>query len=468
MRWIITAMVALTTAASVQAQGVSVFTHSGCALARGGTGAADPCQDGSATFYNPAALATQPGAASLGVLALFTSNKFTRAGTSRSVDSDQPAEFAPHLWLAARGGRRIGLGVGVWAPYGLSTKWPLNFEGRFVGYDNTLRGIYIQPTVAYSLIPERLAVGAGLDFVRGDVRIHRRVDLATTDIPGTDTPFSALGVPLGTDFVDADLDVDDWTTTFNVGVQYKPSDRWTVGARYLHNASLDLEGDADFEQLPTGILLPPGNPLGLPAGTPLDPVLATLFAANGVLSNQRLVTGLTLPNQLVAGVRFQVTQRVGLLLDYQWTGWSQFDEARLEFARAPTDTLFLDFDNTSTVRFGTDIKANDLWNVRTGIVYNQAASPDLSVTPLLAEGERLTLSLGGGYRIGSRFSVDGGFEVVFQEERPGIVRPRTTRALRESDLIAGDYKGNAYVFALTMSYRLPDMRWLWSTEATDR
>ncbi|MGH8434343.1 MAG: OmpP1/FadL family transporter [Pseudomonas sp.] len=465
MRWTITAIAALLSAASVQAQGVSVFAHSGCSLARGGTGVADPCHDGSAVYYNPASLALQPGAASLGALALFTSNEFRFPG-GRSVDGEQPVEWAPHLWFAARGGPRVGLGLGIWAPYGLSTKWPLDFEGRFVGYDNTLRGIYIQPTAAYDVIPGRLAIGAGIDFVRGSVEIHRRVDLAATNIPGTNTPFSALGVLRGTDFIDATVDVDDWTTTFNAGVQVRASERWSIGVRYLHTANLDLEGDAEFNQLPTGILLPPGNPLGLPAGTPLDAVLATQFLPNAALSEQRLETAITLPNQLVAGVRYQVTQKVGLLLDYQWTGWSQFDEARLNFARAPTDTLFLDFDNTSTVRFGTDITASDRWDVRTGIVWNEAASPDLSVTPLLAEGERLTLSAGAGYRIGRRFSANAGLELVFQEERPGIVRPRTTRALGADDLIAGDYKGSAVVLALTMSYRLPDMRWLWSTEAT--
>src|SRR2546422_2447311 len=39
------------------------------------------------------------------------------------------------------------------APYGLQTRWPLSFDGRFSGYDNILRSVYVQPTVSYQVTP---------------------------------------------------------------------------------------------------------------------------------------------------------------------------------------------------------------------------------------------------------------------------------------------------------------------------
>ncbi|MGH7460403.1 MAG: OmpP1/FadL family transporter, partial [Longimicrobiales bacterium] len=266
LRWMIFALIASAVASSVQAQGVSVFSHSACMLGRNGAGVADPCRDGSATFYNPAAIATQSNAASLGVLALITSSKFTFFDTRNRFESDQGVEWPPAAYASMQFGDRWGAGIGLQVPYGLVTQWPLAFEGRYTGYDNSLQAIYIQPTVAGEIIPGKLSVGAGLDVVRSTVKIRRRVDLATTFIPGTTTPFTALGVPLGTDFADAQLDVDDWAATFNIGVRYMPGERWAVGARYLHSTHLNLTGDADFEQVATGILLPPGNPLGVPAG----------------------------------------------------------------------------------------------------------------------------------------------------------------------------------------------------------
>src|SRR6266516_2934381 len=53
---------------------------------------------------------------------------------------------------------KLGIGVGLFAPYGLETKWPTAFDGRFAGYKNILQSLYIQPTLAYQVSP-RLSLG---------------------------------------------------------------------------------------------------------------------------------------------------------------------------------------------------------------------------------------------------------------------------------------------------------------------
>lgn len=59
MRCIAHTLVAFLAASSLHAQGLSIHSHSGCALARNSSGVAEPCADGSAVFYNPAAVAGQ-------------------------------------------------------------------------------------------------------------------------------------------------------------------------------------------------------------------------------------------------------------------------------------------------------------------------------------------------------------------------------------------------------------------------
>src|SRR5690606_24022163 len=128
----------------------------------------------------------------------------------------------------------------------------------------------------------------------------------------------------------------------------------------LHTAHLrEDDGSAEFRQTRTGFPLPAGNPFGLPAGTPVDVVLAPLFQPGGTLSDQRLRTELTLANQLVLGARYLAGTRVALFADYQWTGWDTFDEAPLDFQRAPDEVLLLDWENTSTFRFGAEYAATD-------------------------------------------------------------------------------------------------------------
>jgi long-chain fatty acid transport protein len=449
---VIISLICTLAASTAYAQGLSVHSHSACALARNSAGVAEPCADGSAIFYNPAAIITHRSTASAGVLALFTKSSFTFDDSGRSWDSSQPVKLAPHVWITGHLTQAIALGVGVWAPYGLSTEWPLDFEGRFTGYDNTLRAIYIQPTIAAELMHGRLALGVGLDVVNGMVELRRRIDLARTSIPNTNLQFSAIGVPDGTDFADARLEVDDWAATFHAGLLFRPNDRWALGIRYLHSTQLDLTGDAHFEQFTTGFPLPAGNPFGLPAATPIDVVLASQFAAGAPLGEQSLTSGIKLPNQFVAGVRFSVTPTVKLFLDYQWTGWRTFDHAALDFANAPADTLFLDFQDASTVRFAAEFAPGDHFTILGGLLYNDAATPAVA-TPLLPEAQRVTLSGGLGYRITKRLRADGALEVVFQDDRSGSVRPRETRD-QGAELNVGHYSSNAVVGGFTLSYAL--------------
>jgi long-chain fatty acid transport protein len=454
VRWTLGALLALLAASSLQAQGLSVHSQSGCALARNSTGVADPCGDGSAIFYNPAAIASQRGVASAGLAALYSTSTFLFDDTRESFDSRQGTVLAPHAWLAVPLTPRVAVGFGMWAPYGLTTAWPLRFDGRFDGYDNSLRGIYLQPTVAGEVIPERLAIGGGVAVVAGSVAVRRRTDLARTVIPGTDLHFSDIGVPDGTDFADARLEADDWSATFHLGVQVHGSDRWSFGLRYLHTAHLDLTGRAYFTQLNTGFRLPAGNPFGLPAGTPIDVVLAPQFAPDGALVDQQLTTDLTLPNQIVAGVRFLATPTSRLFFDYQWTGWSHFDRSVLSFQIAPADTLFLDYSNTSTLRFAVEHSLRDGLALRGGILHNTAAAPPVTVNPLLPEARRTSFAGGAGYRLAERINADVGFELLLQDERRGRVRPRTNRRQTAAELNEGRYSAHGLFGSLTLSYFL--------------
>src|SRR5205809_7631947 len=143
------------------AQGFGIYEQGACSMGRAGTGVAAPCTDGSAIFFNPAGLAgLKGGHATVGVTLINIEGGFTDDIFQRTSDLDDPLIALPQVYVSYAATPKLGVGVGLFAPYGLQTEWPLSFDGRFAGYKNIIRSVYIQPTVAYHVTPW-LALGPG-------------------------------------------------------------------------------------------------------------------------------------------------------------------------------------------------------------------------------------------------------------------------------------------------------------------
>src|SRR5262249_21672787 len=163
-------------------------------------------------------------------------------------------------------------------------------------------------------------IGGGPDFVISTLELNQRVDLATQQLaPGL--TFAQLGVPLGTDFANIKISGSDVGFAGHVGVLIKANDMLSFGGRYLSRHTVKRD-DLTFEssQVATGLRTPVPLP-GIPAGTPIDVLLAPQFAGTSRLANQYASTELTVPDQFVAGVAVTPSRRLTLLVDYQLTTW---------------------------------------------------------------------------------------------------------------------------------------------------
>lgn len=448
-------------AAPVAGQGSSVYNQSACVSAKGGAAVAAPCMDASSVYYNPALLSMLPASASAGATAVFNTGSFTHDGVGEVVEREWAVPLVPQAYASYRFGpaRRLAAGIGLWAPYGLGIEWPETFEGRFMSWKTALRGIYVQPTVAYQVIPGKLAVGAGVQVVSGGIEINRRLDA-----PVENLTLASLGVPLGTDFASAVLAGSGIGFGGQLAVYYRVSDRLAIGARYMLPVTVDLTGTADFEQVlnPDIILaLPPE--LGGP--TPLDALVAPQFEAGGALADQDAEASLTFPPQAVIGFRYEATEALALAADYQWTGWSTFDQLVASFSGAAPDLpLQLDYNDTHTFRTSATYALSPMLEGRAGFIYNTPASPDHTVTPILPEAERQLYTVGFGYRMGP-IQADVYYNYVNQADRRGRVRsdlPGPGEPTEPDDIIeqlnVGVYSNTAHLVGLTLSYVFGDER----------
>jgi len=466
--------VGLWTPSPTQAQGFGVFEQGTCVMARAGAAVASGCGDGSSVYFNPAHLAGTDGVtASFGATVIDVGGDFTydpnaqRATSVDEVELDNDVIPVPHAFFTYGLTEKIGLGLGAYVPYGLETKWPTRlsdgtvFDGAFEGFDNQLQAFYVQPTIAYQVTP-KLSVGGGPVLVISSVELNQFQDLSQTETPGGGPTFGQLGVPFHTAFAQTTLDADnEFGFGGNFGLSYQATDRLTLGVRYTTPITVDYEGDATFEQVSTGLTFPATSPLaqdldgdGAPDPTPADGLLASQFSGDGSLTSQSIETEITLPMQLLAGVSVQATEKLLLLADYQFTGWSSFDELPLEFGKLEDRVRIEDYEDTHAVRVGAEYDLLDPLTVRAGYLFNTDAVPDKAVTSLLPESERNQFTLGFGWDVTDVVEVNVAYQRLQQNDRRGRVRGALPGEELSTDLNQGLFSFNANLIGATFTLHL--------------
>jgi long-chain fatty acid transport protein len=435
--------------AAAHAQGYGVYEQSACTMGRGGTAAAEPCADGSGMYFNPAGIAGLPLSGSLGGTAIWPTTTWVNDNTRIGADFLSKTYAIGNLYFVAPVARHYALGFGVYVPYGLTTEWdPDTFEGRFLGYKTSLRAIYLQPTAAAQF--GKLKIGAGLDITSLSVDLERKLDLSQQSAaPGV--TFGMLGIPFGTDFADAKVTGSAWGVGYNLGATYEVAPQLTLGVRYLGRQKITASGgEATFTQDPTGLVLTAGNPLGAPAGTPVDALVAPQFEQGGALVTQGVSTTIRLPNQLVMGVSVKPIRALKVMFDAQYTWWEVLDEIPLDFEILPTSSLVLDDENVWTWRFGAEFLLSQERDVkfRLGYIFHDAAAPPQSVVPNLPEAARNDYSAGFGIRITKMFYLDAAYMFVDAVSRRG----RTIDLVPGGPITNGLYaNAGASLFSITMT-----------------
>jgi len=416
-------------------QGFALYETGACSLARAGAGVASPCGDGSAIAVNPAGLLETPRVLSVGANTILTNGTFVNNTTGLSDNLETGAVPVPSAFFNRPIGDRFAVGLGLFVPFGLTTEWDANTaQGRFYASRTQLSAVYLQPTAAVAFGPVML--GAGLNISYLDVRLERRLDLSTSPVPGQPITFGQLGIPYGTDFAAMTVEGTDWGVGYNVGALVKLHDRIRIGGRYLSRQKfVKDDASARFAQVPTGLILTGGNPLRIPGGTPVDALLTSQFGPDGALSAQSVATQIRLPEMYVFGVSLKPVKQLNLMADAQRTEWKVFTEVPLDFEKLGPQTLVENYQSTWSYRVGGEYAFEDAHDVRlrAGWLYNEAASPDETVTPALAENERNVFSLGFGARFGPVLTADLGYMYVNQADRVGRSRDVNDGLYRDFD-----------------------------------
>jgi len=438
---------------SVEAQGFSVNEQSSCAMGRGGTGVASPCADGSAIFYNPAGLILPngKGVVSGGATLIRATGDFTNSSTGEVSSLEEQTHPVPAVYVGYGVSNEATIGLGIFAPYGLAIEWPTDAQGRFLGYYSSVKGIYIQPTFGLKA-GKRLSFGIGLDLATSTVELKQRVDLADQLVPGGGgITFANLGIAYGTDFANVELSGSDLSTGFHLGAIAQVTDALSFGIRYLSKQTVNVDdGQATISQVSTGLTLAPNNPLNLPAGTPVDALVAPLFV-DGPLVDQGGTAVLPYPAQLNMGLTLQVNDKLTVLGDVGIQFWEVWQTLPITFSLLGEETIVESYRNSTSWRLGGEYKVGSKSIARLGVIAHNAAAPDQTVTPNLPEAPRTEFTAGFGSHLSERFGFDLAYQYIDQADRQGR-SGNGGMAVPTAALNDGLYTFSANLLGITLTY----------------
>ena len=370
--------------------------------------------DPSALFYNPAGIAQLRTAALLvGTSVIIPHTEYRPESSGLSDREDHQTFFPPHLYVTIPLGKSFTAGLGVFSPFGVGTKWPLDWDGRFQVTSISVRTTSINPTLAWQpAAAVSVAAVVNVSFV--DLKYRRALNLAAF---GT-------GMPEG----DVSLEGDARALGFNGGVLITPSRWWWIGASLRSRLHAEVkDGHADFS---------------VPA--PLS----------GIFADGPIRTEVDLPPSLRLGVLVQPTPMWSVEFDAAWTGWSTIDRLTIEFANTlPADTTPFSWENTMAYSLGTEYRWR-AFRMRGGYTYDVTPIPDETVNPLLPDGNRQWWSVGVG-TTGERWLLDAAYQlIVFDRVKANAFGSRFSSAAPPLDARAnGSYRSHAHVVGVSAGYR---------------
>ncbi|MBI2430243.1 MAG: porin [Ignavibacteriales bacterium] len=344
----------------VFAGGFQLNEHGARAMAQGGAFAAR-AYDASAIYFNPAGLGFQKqnsvyvGTTLISPTSIFYGPTNLNLGTKNEM-VDQL--FTPiNLYASYRINDDINVGIGVNNPFGLGTEWEDGWSGKFITQKVDLMSFFFSPTVAYK-VTDQLSVGAGFNYVTGDVTIQRYVS----------DPFDPHGK--------INLDLSGTGAGFSFGLLYKITEEFSAGASYRSSIKIDADGTAEFT--PNRSIYPGGD----------------------------AAASLELPATAFVGLAYKVMENLEIEADYQYVGWSSYKELKIEFKKDASSTVSpKNYEDTYIFRLGGEYTMDAL-QIRFGYLFDNNPVTDTYTEPLLPDADRHGYNIGFGYKVSDNIVLD--------------------------------------------------------------
>ncbi len=326
----------------------------------------------SSMFWNPASLISARQGLTVEThntaLLPYSDINGTLSGGAVGTSSIGSGDIAGDAWLPAgyaayRLNDSLIFGVGVNAPFGMSTKPENDWAARFYSRSSTVFSLNVNPNIAYQ-INDMISIAAGVQV--------QYLDVSLKSADATSSGFARSN----------EISGDDIGFGVTAGITVKPFEGTEFGLGYRSGVSHELEGN---------------------------------LYASGATSAIHL--GVTTPDMINFSAKQKITDKIRLLGTIEWTNWSRLKAPRAtsDISGATLTTLHFNYDDGWFFSLGGEYGFNDKLTLRAGLAYEISPIDEDIRSTRLPDNNRWWLSAGASYAFNEHLAFDLGYTHIIPE-----------------------------------------------------
>ena len=372
--------------------------------------------DVTAVYFNPAALTSlNANWISVGATLIAPSTDYANpasSGTSKETQLFYPPNLYAGTYLKDK---NLALGLGVYAPFGLGSKWSDTGIFRYEATYTDLKVFNLNPSVAYRF-NSSVSIGGGINYEKLFVTYDKQ------------NPWSAFG---GTSDGKTHLTGNGAGWGYNFGILLSPTEKINIGLAYRSRIHFNIHGDVEISDI-NGVS--PQSVFG------------------GAYFKSDVYLPLDLPDILLVGIAYKFFDQLIIEFDLDWTGWRSFKQLKFDYSdeKPPflvDTTIRKDWGNALALRLGFEYSINDTFKARAGYAFDHAPLPEDTFEPRVTDSNRHQITIGSGHILG-RFIFDVAYMAVFFEKRT-IANNKVGNPFTD---INGTYKSFSHLLGVNLSY----------------
>jgi long-chain fatty acid transport protein len=361
--------------------GFALVNQGTAAMAQGNAFVAE-ADDPSAIYYNPAGLnqMQRPVFYTSGFL-YYPDREFHGGGLSAETGHQLSQTMSAYFVFPVI--PRLAVGISYFSPFGLGSKWPSTWPGRYLSTYSSLKTYTLNPVASVKLL-DNLSLAAGFDVMWSSVEINRNTPNVMRGHQFPDGEASLCGNGHG------------WG--YNLGVLYEPVAGVKLGASYRSEITVKYFGTLELS-------LPP----------PFSGLVPAHIGGSAPL---------TFPPSVTWGIAYGCLKPFTFEFDTTWTGWSTYDQLQVKLdtpipvngVSTSVITTPKNWHDAWAFRFGVNYEIKEGLKLRAGYIYDLTPVPDDTFDPQVPDANRHIFTVGGDLTYKS-FTLGIAYNYILQESR---------------------------------------------------